>query len=148
MFGTPYSAVVRSFTISIMLLYLRAEAKVTQLEQIVLMKHILFVCSANIQRSKTAEDFFSERYSRHEFRSAGTNIKLCQKEGTNPLTEEALEAADTIFVMESKHQKWINQNSIGKHGNKIILLNIPDRFKYYQKELIQLLEDQVIPHLD
>ena len=113
-----------------------------------LMKHFLFVCSANIQRSKTAEDFFSEHYPNHEFSSAGTNIKLCQKEGTNPLTEEALEVADLIFVMERKHQKWISQNSTGKFGRKIILLNIPDRFKYYQKELIQLLKDKINPYLE
>ena len=42
---------------------------------------ILFVCSANKQRSKTAEDYFASKYGNHEFLSAGTNLKLFRKEG-------------------------------------------------------------------
>lgn len=51
---------------------------------------ILFICSANKQRSKTAEDYFSTKYPELHFISAGTNIKICEREGTNPLTTEAL----------------------------------------------------------
>ena len=44
------------------------------------MKKILFVCSANKQRSKTASDYFSEKLTTFEFDSAGTNHKICNKE--------------------------------------------------------------------
>ena len=44
----------------------------------------LFVCSANKQRSKTAEDYLSGLNPEHEFLSAGTNHKICFKEGTTP----------------------------------------------------------------
>lgn len=54
------------------------------------MKNILFICSANKERSKTAEDYFSGRFPHVNFNSCGTNIKLCEKEGTNPLTEDLL----------------------------------------------------------
>ena len=37
------------------------------------MKSILFVCSANKDRSKTAEDYFSKHYPDLCFDSAGTN---------------------------------------------------------------------------
>jgi len=52
---------------------------------------ILFVCSANKQRSKTAEDYFAQEYQDYEFQSAGTNLKICRKEGTTSLTEDLLE---------------------------------------------------------
>jgi protein-tyrosine-phosphatase len=48
-------------------------------------QNVLFVCSANKERSKTAEDYFSIQYPDIHFNSCGTNIKLCEKEGTNTL---------------------------------------------------------------
>lgn len=100
---------------------------------------ILFICSANKQRSKTAEDYFSTLYPEKEFQSAGTNIKLCQSEGTNPLTEEMLIWADKVFVMENKHAQLIKQNTSSRYQNKIIVLGIEDIYKYYQKKLIDIL---------
>jgi len=38
--------------------------------------NLLFICSANKDRSKTAEDFFGENYSAYNFDSAGTNKKI------------------------------------------------------------------------
>lgn len=102
-------------------------------------ENFLFVCSANKQRSKTGEDYFSGLYPNFHFLSAGTNIKLCEKEGTNPLTEEMLIWADIVFVMEHKHSKLIKENTSNKYGKKMVVLAIEDRYKYYQKELIELL---------
>ena len=102
-------------------------------------QNILFVCSANKQRSKTGEDFFSEMYPHLSFESAGTNHKICEQEGTNPLTEEMLEWADIIFVMENRHAKLIKEHTSNRFGSKIVILAIEDRYKYYQKELIALL---------
>lgn len=106
------------------------------------MDKILFICSANKQRSKTAEDYFAEKYHDLELRSAGTNLKMCQREGTNPLTEEDMIWADLVLVMEKKHKTAIEKHTVGKYGKKIQILNIPDRFKYYQKELIEILEEK------
>ena len=107
------------------------------------MKNFLFVCSANKQRSKTADDYFSEKYPSLQFDSAGTNLKICQKEGTNPMTEELAEWADVIFVMEKRHKDLINKHTNKSYSKKIRVLPIPDRFKYYQKELIELLNDKL-----
>jgi len=104
---------------------------------------ILFVCSANKQRSKTGEDYFSTLYPDWEFKSAGTNLKLCQTEGTNPLTEEMLIWADRIFVMENKHTQQIKNSTSNKYRNKIIVLAIEDKYSYYQKELIDILCDKI-----
>ena len=104
--------------------------------------NFLFVCSANIQRSKTGEDYFSQKHNKLNFESAGTNIKLSQKEGTNLITEEMLIWADIIFVMEQKHLRIINENTENKYIDKIVLLSIEDKYKYYQKELIEILIDK------
>lgn len=110
---------------------------------------ILFVCSANKKRSKTAEDYFSEIYHEYEFASAGTNLNICRKEGTNFLTEDIVEWADIIFVMEKRHRDFINRySSEKKYQTKVKLLRIPDRFRYYQRELIELLDEKVGPWLD
>ncbi|NVK62954.1 MAG: phosphotyrosine protein phosphatase [Flavobacteriales bacterium] len=107
------------------------------------MTNILFVCSANKERSKTADDYFSEKYPHIQFDSAGTNLKICQKEGTNPMTEELADWADEIIVMEQKHANLINQHTDRNYARKIRILHIPDHYKYYQKELIELLEEKV-----
>lgn len=111
-------------------------------------KKILFVCSANKQRSKTGEDYFSSIYDNYIFQSAGTNLKVCEKEGTNPITEDQVIWSDLIFVMEHKHKTIINKHTGDKYDNKIIQLDIPDIYKYYQQELISILEKKVTPILN
>ncbi|WP_228420450.1 phosphotyrosine protein phosphatase [Chryseobacterium sp. 5_R23647] len=106
-------------------------------------KNILFICSANKQRSKTAEDYFSAKYPKKTFTSAGTNLKICKREGTNPLTIELLEEADLIFVMENMHKKQIIDFLGDKLTKDITILNISDLYKYYSKELIDILEDKL-----
>jgi len=106
--------------------------------------NILFVCSANKQRSKTADDYFSQKHSDVEFMSAGTNHKICNKEGTSPLEEWMMEWADKVYVMEHKHKKIITKNVGDKFNKKITVLNIKDIYKYYQKELIEILDSTLI----
>ena len=103
------------------------------------MKKILFICSANKDRSKTGEDYFSEKYPELEFDSAGTNWKTCNKLGTNFVSETQLEWADKVFVMENKHLKAINEIFGKGYFHKLEVLNINDIYTYNQKELIELL---------
>ena len=107
-------------------------------------RSILFVCSANVDRSKTAEDYYSAKYPDIEFRSSGTNKSICFQEGTNYLDEEDLEWADVIYVMERKHLKAIKSFSKLKLSNKIKVLNIPDHFKYNDPKLIEELQSKVM----
>lgn len=60
------------------------------------MKNILFVCSANKDRSKTAEDYYSKHYPDWFIDSAGTNKNTCNKFGTNDISKEQLDIADLI----------------------------------------------------
>ncbi len=108
------------------------------------MKTILFICSANKDRSKTAEDYFSVRYPEIQFISAGTNKKTCQQLGTTYLNKEQLEWADKIFVMEQKHLKAVKETFGNQYFSKITVLNIKDRYPYGSKELIELLKSKII----
>lgn len=104
---------------------------------------ILFICSANKQRSKTAEDYFASKYDAHEFLSAGTNIKICRKEGTTVLTEDLLEWAAVVYVMENRHLEQIQKHASSNCYQKIKVLEIPDIYKYYDSNLITILEEKV-----
>lgn len=111
------------------------------------MKKVLFVCSANLQRSLTAEHYFSKKYLDISFTSAGTNHKICAKEGSTPLQEEHLVWADLVLVMEEKPRTIINQHTEERFDVIISVLGIPDEFEYNQTELIELLEEKVAPIL-
>ena len=80
----------------------------------------------------------------HEFSSAGTNTKICRKEGTTELTEDLLVWADKVYVIEKRHLDQIQKHTSSKHYSKITVLNIPDNYKYYDDALITLLEDYVV----
>lgn len=107
------------------------------------MKNILFVCSANKDRSKTAEDYFSEKYYNFNFDSAGTNKKVCNQLGTNYLDKNQLDWADKIYLMENKHLKAIKEVFGNTHSKKISVLNIRDVYSYGSKELIEILKNKV-----
>lgn len=108
------------------------------------MKSILFVCSANKDRSKTAEDYFSKHYPDLSFDSAGTNKNTCNKLGTNYISKEQLDLADKVFVMENRHLKAIAALFGKKYYNKVTVLNINDIYKYGSKELVEILNTKII----
>jgi predicted protein tyrosine phosphatase len=108
------------------------------------MKHILFICSANKDRSRTAEDYFSSNYKQYLFDSAGTNKKTCSQLGTNYLDEDQLSWADSIFVMEQKHFNQIRKIYGNSFSSKIEVLNIKDLYKYGEKDLVALLVKKVL----
>ncbi|EAS19708.1 hypothetical protein BBFL7_00254 [Flavobacteria bacterium BBFL7] len=103
----------------------------------------LFICSANKDRSKTAEDYFSTQYPNLNFESAGTNKVICDQLGTNYITLKKIENAYKIFVMENKHRDAIQKTFGYQHYNKIIVLNIKDVYQYGSKDLIDVLEKNV-----
>jgi predicted protein tyrosine phosphatase len=108
------------------------------------MINILFICSANKDLSKTAEDYFSENYSGYRFDSAGTNKKTCNQLGTNYIEEDQLDWADKIYAMESKHLKAIRALYGNQYSKKIRVLNIRDIYNYDSEDLIEILRNKVI----
>ncbi len=96
-------------------------------------KRILFVCSRNKWRSKTAETIF--RNSKEStVKSAGTS-----KSAEKKLSKKMIDWADEIYVMERKH-KDIIEKKYGKIEDKLSILNIPDDYQYMDEELISELK--------
>jgi predicted protein tyrosine phosphatase len=105
--------------------------------------NVLFVCSANIDRSRTAEAVFTARYPAHKFRSAGTNHDVCKDCSTTLVTNDHVKWADQIFAMEEKHLEYINSLQPENIADKVTVLEVPDRYKYLNAGLIAILEEKV-----
>ncbi len=71
--------------------------------------------------------------------SAGTN-----RNAEEPLSDELVEWADFIFVMERTHRKKIQTKHRSALKNKrLIVLDIPDEFEFMDAKLIELLETRM-----
>ena len=104
---------------------------------------ILFVCSANLQRSPTAEQVFGNFSDEWQTKSAG----IMPSSGRNALTQKLLDWADLILVMEPEHAEYIAQN-FNSNGDKIKVLNIPDIYRRNDPELIQELKKKALPIIE
>jgi len=108
---------------------------------------ILFVCSANKDRSATAEEYAIEAYSAHEYDSAGTNQKLCFKYDTQFISEELLIWADLVLAMENKHKKQMLKQFGTAHGKKINILSIRDHYEFGNPQLKEILKEKLSTYL-
>jgi predicted protein tyrosine phosphatase len=97
---------------------------------------VLFVCSANMDRSPTAENFCN-KICGFQAKSAGTATYA-----KNRITQDLIEWADTIIAMEEKNKEAIIE-MVPESKNKIIVLNIPDIYHYEQPELINILQKEL-----
>jgi predicted protein tyrosine phosphatase len=104
--------------------------------------NILFVCSRNKWRSRTAETIFKDNQD-HQMRSAGTAPDARIK-----VNEKLIEWADLIFAMEKRHKQLLREkfNEI-LTGKEIIVLDIEDNYQYMDEELIDALTKSVSPYL-
>lgn len=105
--------------------------------------NILFLCTANIQRSKTAEELFRAANNNHQYKSAGLSAKYVEKANSTLCTEEMLLWADQIYVFEQQHIDRIKKHTSDTYLPKIINLCIPDNYQYFQRELVLLLLERV-----
>ncbi|MDF3123476.1 hypothetical protein [Rheinheimera sp. 1928-s] len=103
--------------------------------------NVLFLCTANLNRSKTAEVHFAAKDPANVYRSAGLSEKECHRNGTTLCTEAMLQWADVVFVMERSHVRRIEQYTGQRFLKKVINLDIPDVYKFGETELIEKLED-------
>ncbi len=103
---------------------------------------MLFICSQNRLRSPTAEQVFAS-WEGIETASAGTN-----NDAENPLTAELVAWAQLIFVMERVHRDKLSKK-FREHlkEQRVVCLDIPDRYGFMDPALIELLEAKVAPHL-
>ena len=104
--------------------------------------NILFICSRNQWRSRTAEDIYKD--SIHNVRSAGTAASAKIK-----VNAKLIDWSDMIFVMEKKHKTHVQDKFSGLLDEKtIIILDIADEYQYMDPELIEILALSVSPYID
>ena len=100
--------------------------------------NLLFVCSRNQWRSPTAEAIY-KNHSGMNVKSAGTEPSARIK-----LTSKIIEWADIIFVMEKKHkQRIIEKFDAIIDQEKLVILEIPDDYKFMDMELIEEIKTKV-----
>jgi predicted protein tyrosine phosphatase len=104
--------------------------------------NILLLCTANIQRSKTAEELFRAANKNHQYKSAGLSERYVQKANSTLCTEKMLQWADQIYVFEQQHIDRIQSHTGDVYLPKITNLDIPDDYQYFQRELVLLLIEQ------
>lgn len=98
---------------------------------------ILFVCTMNYQRSRTAEELY-KMDERFEIRSAGV-----AKDAFVRINLENLSWANFIIVMEKAHRNKIRKRYNSIYQTKsIICLYIEDEYDFMEVELIQLIEQK------
>jgi predicted protein tyrosine phosphatase len=96
--------------------------------------NVIFICNQGKNRSKTAAQLFSER-----FQTASAGLY-----GNTPVTESHLDQADIIIVMEERHRTEIAERFPRIYLQKrILVLGIPDIYRYGQPELVRLLKAEM-----
>ncbi len=96
------------------------------------MKNLLFICSRNRWRSLTAESIYKNN-SKFKVKSAGT-----EKSARIKVNAKHIVWADLIFVMEKHHKEKLIQDFPKETKDvEIIVLEIPDIYKFMDKELIE-----------
>ncbi len=96
---------------------------------------LLFVCSENRMRSLTAEKMY-DGVPAYEVKSAGTEMSA-----RTPVTQEHIDWADMIFVMEQEHEQIIEEQfGEALEEKNVICLNIPDVYRYMEPGLIDELK--------
>ena len=106
-------------------------------------ERILFVCTANVDRSRTAEDLYRDD-ERYEVRSAGV-----APFATVPLTRDMLLWADRVFVMnerEDQHRTLIRIR-FPDVDRPLVDLDVEDRWRRGHPELVATLKRRLRPHL-
>ena len=107
------------------------------------MKNILFICSRNRWRSLTAEHIYKKN-PKINVKSAGTENSARIK-----VNSKMLVWADLIFVMEKHHKEKLHERFPQESENlPIIVLEIPDKYKFMDKELIDEIQISVTGYIE
>ena len=103
-------------------------------------KRVLCVCSAGLLRSPTAAFVLSQEPYNFNTRAAGLNPEFALV----PVDRVLLEWADEIVVMSAQQAEQIR--AMLEDEKPIVVLRIPDNFRYRDPELIQLIRESYDNH--
>lgn len=99
---------------------------------------VLFVCSRNQWRSPTAEQIW-RKHPQLLTRSGGTSPNA-----RHTVSVDDIRWADVVLVMEEKHKSRLTSEFTRLlDGKSVHVLDIPDDYKFMDKELIEMLEQSV-----
>jgi predicted protein tyrosine phosphatase len=103
---------------------------------------LLFICSRNEWRSRTAEEIF-KHLPGYAVKSAGTEPSARIR-----VTEGLVGWADHIFVMERKHRDILRQRFPEAIVDRLIhCLDIPDEYVFMDPDLIASLQSAVSQYI-
>ncbi|MGH7863904.1 MAG: phosphotyrosine protein phosphatase [Candidatus Binataceae bacterium] len=102
------------------------------------MKKVLMVCTGNLDRSPTAAMLLAEMCAPMWVTSAGT-----ESFAKNQVTQELVEEADVICVMEEAHRRFIIERFGDSHVDKVLVLDIPDIYVCGEATLVHLLKPRL-----
>jgi predicted protein tyrosine phosphatase len=102
------------------------------------MRKVLMVCTGNLDRSPTAAMVLAEMRAAAWVASAGTETWA-----ENRLTQELVEEADVICVMEDAHHRFIRNRFGDQHAQKVVILDVPDVYICGEQELKRILRTKL-----
>ena len=94
---------------------------------------ILFVCTANVNRSPACAREFERLFPEHEVRSAGTLYGYPYQ-----LDEDVLGWAERVYVMDLSHEQFIFERW-PEHLSKVKVIGISDQYDVDSEELADLI---------
>jgi predicted protein tyrosine phosphatase len=102
---------------------------------------VLFVCHYNRKRSATAERVFRKEPGL-DVRSAGTS-----RDALVRINQRMLEWADIVFTMDGEQTRDLSRMFPGHPAlDRIVCLDILDRYDFLDPELVALLRERTAPH--
>ncbi|MFQ5335040.1 MAG: hypothetical protein ACE5DN_03090 [Flavobacteriales bacterium] len=104
---------------------------------------ILFVCTANKDRSRTAHHLFEKEKPQHEYASCGISESFTSALGTTFITKELCEWADLIICMEQDHANYITAEMGEKFKSKIRVIHLADTETYMSPRLVEMLKERL-----
>jgi predicted protein tyrosine phosphatase len=106
-------------------------------------ERILFLCTANVDRSPTAADLYAGD-PRYEVRSAGL-----APFARVPVDRELLNWADRVFVMDEKREghRTLLRVRFPDVSRQVVDLDVEDLWRRGHPQLVRLLRRRLKPHL-
>ena len=96
---------------------------------------LLFICSANTDRSPTFHNWFA-RHTDHEIKSCGVNGSSYG----SIVSEELLNWADHVYVMDIGHYMAIEKKFPNFNLDKVEIIGCSDQYSFEEPELIEIVE--------
>jgi predicted protein tyrosine phosphatase len=108
-------------------------------------KRVVCVCSAGLLRSPTAALVLSQEPWNYNTRAVG----LIPEFALVPLDRVLLEWGQEFVCMTKEHAEGV-QAMLHKYGmiKPIVVLNVPDQFSYRNTELVKMIGDRYLRHME